>query len=91
MRFHGNSLTSRETVEAYLLYRAAELTIERGGDWFTILDREDAREVFQETRAHSQLAADIYDSFLKALTEVASWQKIGEVAFTQQRNRVLGL
>jgi outer membrane biogenesis lipoprotein LolB len=23
VRFHGNSLTSRETVEAYLLYRAA--------------------------------------------------------------------
>lgn len=38
VRFHGNSLTSRETVEAYLLYRAAELTIEQGGDWFTMLD-----------------------------------------------------
>ena len=34
VRFSGNSLTSRETVERYLLYRAAELTIEQGYDWF---------------------------------------------------------
>lgn len=34
VRFHGNELTSRERVEAYLLYRAAELTLQRGYDWF---------------------------------------------------------
>lgn len=50
VRFHGNSLTSRETVEAYLLYRAAELTVERGGDWFTILDRETEHTVTREIR-----------------------------------------
>jgi hypothetical protein len=32
--FAGNSLTSRETVERYLLYRAAELTVNQGFDWF---------------------------------------------------------
>jgi hypothetical protein len=32
--FAGNSLTSRETVEHYLLYRAAELTVNQGYDWF---------------------------------------------------------
>ena len=32
--FSGNSLTSRETVERYLLYRAAELTAGQGFDWF---------------------------------------------------------
>ena len=32
--FSGNSLTSRETVERYLLYRAAELTVNQGFDWF---------------------------------------------------------
>ena len=32
--FSGNSLTSRETVEKYLLYRAAELTLQQGFDWF---------------------------------------------------------
>ena len=37
--FAGNSLTSRETVEAYLLYRSAELTTQQGYDWFAIADR----------------------------------------------------
>ncbi len=32
--FQGNSLTSRETVERDLLYRAAELTVAQGYDWF---------------------------------------------------------
>lgn len=38
--FAGNSLTSRETVEGYLLFRAAELTVQNGYDWFSITDRD---------------------------------------------------
>ena len=38
--FSGNSLTDRATVENYLLYRAAELTLERGFDHFSIAQRE---------------------------------------------------
>jgi hypothetical protein len=38
--FRGNSLTSRETVERYLLYRAAELTVERGFDHFILVSRD---------------------------------------------------
>jgi hypothetical protein len=41
--FNGNSLTSRETVERYLLYRAAELTIQQGYDWFETADRRTDR------------------------------------------------
>ncbi len=37
--FRGNSLTNRETVENYLLYRAAELTVESGYDYFTVVTR----------------------------------------------------
>ena len=37
--FDGNSLTSRETVETYLLYRAAELTLAQGFDWFEMVER----------------------------------------------------
>lgn len=37
--FQGNSLTSRDTVERYLLYRAAELTATQGFDWFQEIDR----------------------------------------------------
>ena len=38
--FGGNSLTDRETVENYLLYRAAELAVERGFESFTLNERE---------------------------------------------------
>lgn len=38
--FAGNSLTSRETVETYLLYRAAELTLNNGYDWFQAVERD---------------------------------------------------
>ncbi|MEG3180505.1 CC0125/CC1285 family lipoprotein [Sphingomonas sp. LT1P40] len=38
--FAGNSLTSRETVERYLLFRAAQLTVERGFDYFILSDRD---------------------------------------------------
>ncbi|MBV9843241.1 MAG: hypothetical protein JOY99_17185 [Sphingomonadaceae bacterium] len=41
--FSGNSMTSRETVETYLLYRAAELTIARGYDWFQMAQRNTDR------------------------------------------------
>lgn len=39
VRFHGNSMTSRERVEGYMLYRAAELTLQSGNDWFMAVDR----------------------------------------------------
>ena len=38
--FKGNSLTDRETVENYMLFRAAELTVQRGFDSFTIANRD---------------------------------------------------
>jgi len=42
--FAGNSMTSRETVEKYLLYRAAELTHQQGFDWFQTADRRTERK-----------------------------------------------
>jgi len=38
--FIGNSMTSRDTVETYLLYRAAELTRQQGYDWFEAVYRD---------------------------------------------------
>ncbi|OXE35134.1 MAG: hypothetical protein CGW95_15735 [Phenylobacterium zucineum] len=37
--FAGNTVTSRETVETFLLYRAAELTLAQGFDTFLVVDR----------------------------------------------------
>lgn len=45
--FRGNTMTERETVETYLLYRAAELTLQDGFDYFIVANRE--------TEEHSQL------------------------------------
>jgi len=36
--FRGNSLTTRETVETFLLYRAAELTLQNGYDYFVVVE-----------------------------------------------------
>jgi len=47
--FSGNSLTSRDTVEMYLLYRAAELTLENGYDWF----ETDYRQTDRDTRYYA--------------------------------------
>ena len=38
--FAGNEVTPRETVQNYLLYRAAELTLANGHDHFTVVDQD---------------------------------------------------
>lgn len=48
-------------------------------------------EVFEETRAHSPLAAEINDAYQAKLREIAVWQALAEIEFANQRNRVLGL
>jgi hypothetical protein len=48
--FSGNSLTDRKTVETYLLYRSAELTLAQGYDWFEMVQRH--------TDAHTRVYAD---------------------------------
>jgi hypothetical protein len=45
VKFHGNEITSRDRVEGYLLYRAAELTAQNGYDWFAITDRHTEHDV----------------------------------------------
>lgn len=50
---------------------------------------EAAKEVFEETRDHSPLAAKIDDSFQAALREIGAWFAISEVAYQQKRNKVL--
>lgn len=47
--FTGNPSTPRETVQNYLLYRSAELTVQKGYDYFTMVDRD----VERDTRYYS--------------------------------------
>lgn len=41
--FSGNSLTGRQTVENYLLFRAAEVTLISGNDHFVVVERDTER------------------------------------------------
>lgn len=48
--FEGNSSTERTTVENYVLYRAAEVTLENGADYFVVLDQNtEALSIFRST------------------------------------------
>lgn len=38
--YNGDTLTPRETVETYLLYRAAETTLDRGFDYFVVVSHD---------------------------------------------------
>jgi hypothetical protein len=38
--FSGNSVTPRDTVQNYLLHRAAEVTLESGHDYFTVVAQD---------------------------------------------------
>src|SRR3546814_19669289 len=50
--FAGNSLTDRRTVENYLLYRAAELTLAQGKDHFVVVSRETDRKSTRLNSSH---------------------------------------
>ena len=42
--FAGNSVTDRDTVERYLLFRSAELTLQNGFDYFVMVQRDTDRQ-----------------------------------------------
>ena len=52
---------------------------------------EAAEEVMKETRAHSDLANRIYESFAAARKDVAGWMRLSDVGYSLKRNRVLGI
>ncbi len=60
--FGGNSLTERETVENYLLYRAAELAVDKGFDHFTLEDR-DTEAKTRLSHSGSSFGGGLYDPY----------------------------
>ena len=58
--FRGNSSTSRETVENGLLFRAAELTLQNGYDYFIVLDSDTEESKRYSTTADPFLGAYYY-------------------------------
>ena len=59
--FGGNSLTSRETVENSLLYRAAEMSLERGFDYFSLMQRD--TEENTRVRVSPGAGSSLYDPY----------------------------
>lgn len=53
--FRGNSSTTREAVETFLLYRAAELTVQSGFDYFVVTE--------QDTEANKRYSASPNPAF----------------------------
>ena len=58
--FAGNDLTAADTVQNYLLYRAAELTLDRGYDYFTVVDRNLDRSTAYWGTGNTQLGSGYF-------------------------------
>jgi len=61
--FGGNSLTDRETVENYLLYRAAEIAVERGYTSFSLIDKETEKN--SRVRVSPAMGYGFYDPYFR--------------------------
>jgi hypothetical protein len=59
--FAGNSVTPRDTVQDYLLYRAAQLTRETGHDHFTIVDQDVERSTVYQGTGFGSFGGAPYD------------------------------
>jgi hypothetical protein len=63
IKFRGNSMTSRDTVEDYLLYRAAELSLMNGYDWFTLSSRNTREDKSTTTTYRDPFGPGFYSGF----------------------------
>ncbi len=54
--FTGNTATARETVENYLLFRAAEITLESGHDYFRVVDQATNADTIYRTTLNGTTA-----------------------------------
>ena len=52
---------------------------------------EGAKEVFDETRQHSALANEVYESFYSSMVNVAGYMKLSDVGYSLKRNKALGI
>ena len=82
-RFNGQYLSRMISENGVVLKQFSQDTYDSFG--------EAAEEVFEEVRDHSPLAKKVDEEFQAALREIGGWQAIAEVAFSNQRNRVLGI
>jgi hypothetical protein len=75
LTFSGNSSTELQTVKKYVLFRAAELTLQRGYDYFFIVDR--GVDTTQEYRVSGSVRPRLGGGTLEQ--SGASYQQIADV------------
>ena len=63
--FGGNSLTKRDTVENYLLFRAAETALERGYDWFELQDTDTEEKIRRQVSPRAGFGPGVYDPYFR--------------------------
>lgn len=63
--FGGNSLTNRETVENYMLYRAAEMALERGHEHFSLVNRDTEKDTRVSYRPNGSTFGRGYDPYFR--------------------------
>lgn len=68
--FTGNDLTPADTVKDYALLRAAELTLQKGDDWFRIANRDNNAN----TRSTTTVSPDIG---VASVPQTAVYQRCG--------------
>jgi hypothetical protein len=62
--FRGNSSTARETVENSLLYRAAELTVQGGYDYFVVVENDtESRTNYSSTSTYPGSYSPFYGRY----------------------------
>jgi hypothetical protein len=61
--FSGNSVTPRDTVQNYLLYRAAELTLDRGDNYFTVVNQNVERSTVYYGTGYGSFGLGRFNNF----------------------------
>ena len=59
--FNGNAQTSKQTVENYMLYRAAEITLANGADYFVMADQNTDADT-RYTQIFNGVGGDVFAS-----------------------------
>lgn len=75
--YNGDTLTPRETVETYLLYRSAEATLQHGFDYFVIVSHDiDETTRFESTGVRPRIGGVSY-------REISSHDAIADIVMFQ--------
>ena len=78
----GHTYTSRGEIEKYLAYRAARLTIEQGGEWFTFTEDRGKGETAEPAPAHDS-EGPRYSFRMKYFRPVWRYKTSGSQAWTR--------